>query len=42
MKTPEVIDYKVIGVDVSKDKLDLNRSINRKSETITNEVESMP
>jgi transposase len=41
MKTTEVIDYTYIGVDVSKDKLDLYRSITKKSETITNEVESI-
>ena len=41
MKTTEVIDYTYIGVDVSKDKLDLYRSISKKSETLTNEVESI-
>jgi len=41
MKTTEVIYYTYIGVDVSKDKLDLYRSITKKSETITNEVESI-
>ena len=41
MKTTEVIDYAYIGVDVSKDKLDLYRSSTKKSETITNEVASI-